>query len=105
MPGRHRAWPLVYVFYNAATYLIELYRFEQRLEVAFPEAVVAFALDDFKENRSYLVLGEYLQQQAAIARAVEQYADFLQPGQIFPIPRQDRQIALQGKSVSVRSEL
>ena len=38
--------------------------FEQRLEIAFAEALIALALDDLEEDRADGVLGEDLQQQA-----------------------------------------
>ena len=49
---------------HAAAHLVEFQRFEQRLEVAFAEALVALALDDLEEDRADDVLGEYLEQQA-----------------------------------------
>ena len=65
---------------HSAAHLIQLDRFEQRLEVAFAEAVVALALDDLEEDRPDDVLREDLQQQAfALARiAVDQDAPLLQ---------------------------
>jgi hypothetical protein len=47
---------------HPAAHLVELDRLEQRLEVAFAEALVAFALDELEEDRPELVLGEDLQQ-------------------------------------------
>src|SRR4051812_46317718 len=49
---------------DSAAHLIELDRLEQRLEIAFTEALVALALDNLEENRPDNVLGENLEQQA-----------------------------------------
>src|SRR3989441_12235745 len=59
-------------FRDAAAYLVELHRLEQRLEVALAEALVAFPLDDFEEDRADGGLGEDLQQQPAARAAVDQ---------------------------------
>ena len=48
---------------HPAAHLVQLHRLEQRLEVAFAKAFVAFALDELKEDRAQLVLAEDLQQQ------------------------------------------
>src|SRR5215813_6025773 len=48
---------------HAALDLVELDRFEQRFEIAFAEALVAFALDDLVEHRADHGLGEDLQEQ------------------------------------------
>jgi hypothetical protein len=45
---------------HAAAHLVALDGFEQGLEVAFAETFIAFALDDFKENRTDRILGENL---------------------------------------------
>src|SRR5947208_17184217 len=50
-------------FQDAAAYLVELHRLEQRLEVALAEALVALPLDDLEEDRADGGLGEDLQQQ------------------------------------------
>src|SRR5690606_35674847 len=55
------------------------------LEVAFTEAFVALALNDFKENRADLVFGENLQQQVVVGAAVKQNAIFLQAFDIFAV--------------------
>ena len=60
------------VDHNAAALLVELDRFEQRLEISFTEAFVALALDHFEENRADGVLGEDLQENAALGTAVDQ---------------------------------
>ena len=52
-------------------------RLEQRLEVAFAEALVALALDEFEEDGSQHSAGENLQQQSLLSvlgGAVEQDA-------------------------------
>ncbi|CAM2148565.1 hypothetical protein PT2222_200015 [Paraburkholderia tropica] len=59
------------VLHDAAADLVEFDRFEQRLEVAFAEALIALALDDLEEDRADLVLREDLQQQV-LGRAVDQ---------------------------------
>src|SRR2546426_1125379 len=59
-------------FQDAAAYLVELHRLEQRLEVALAEALVALPLDDLEEDRADGGLGEDLQQQPAARAAVDQ---------------------------------
>src|SRR5438552_13788025 len=54
-------------FQNAAAYLVELHRLEQRLEVALAEALVTFPLDDLEEDRADHGLGEDLQQEPSLA--------------------------------------
>src|SRR5690606_22146768 len=66
---------------HAATHLLELDRFEQGLEVAFAEALVALALDELEEDRPELVLREDLQQQVA-RRPVDQDLALLQLGHV-----------------------
>ena len=67
---------------HAAAHLVALERLEQRLEVAFAEAVVALALDELEEHRAEQRCSrEDLQQQARLAAcggAVEQDAARLQ---------------------------
>ena len=46
----------------AAIDLVLLNRIKQRLEITFAKAVIAFALDDFKEDRTDHRLRENLQQ-------------------------------------------
>src|SRR5882762_5209538 len=58
-------------FQDAAPYLVELHRLEQRLEVALAEALVAFPLDDLEEDRADGGLGEDLQKQPAAGTAVD----------------------------------
>lgn len=48
-------------------HLVALDGFEQRLEVALAEAVVALALDELKKHRSHQGFREDLQQQALVA--------------------------------------
>src|SRR5579859_4523176 len=61
---------------HAAADLVEFQALEQRLEIAFAEAIIALALDEFEEDRAQHVLREDLQQQAlALGRgAVDQDA-------------------------------
>src|SRR3989442_4019553 len=59
-------------FQDAAAHLVELHRLEQRLEVAFAEALVALPLDDLEEDRADGGLGEDLQQQPAAGAAVDE---------------------------------
>src|SRR5690606_27033959 len=47
---------------HAAAHLVQLDGFEQRLEVALAETLVALALDDLDKDRADLVFGEDLQQ-------------------------------------------
>jgi len=64
---------------HAAAHLVFLDGFEQRLEVAFAEALVALALDDFEEDRADHRVGENLQQDAVIARrAVDEQVQLAQ---------------------------
>src|SRR5207302_4054645 len=65
-------------FQNAAAYLVELHRLEQRLEVALAKALVAFPLDDLEENRADGGLGEDLQKQPAAGTAVDEDLALLQ---------------------------
>ena len=51
---------------HAAALLIQFNGFEQRLKIAFAEALIALALNDFEEDGADGVLGEYLQQDAAV---------------------------------------
>src|SRR4051794_29967929 len=46
---------------HAATHLVELDAFEQRLEVALSKAFIALALDDLEEDRTDHVLSEDLE--------------------------------------------
>src|SRR5439155_16562382 len=73
---------------NAAAHLIELNALEQRLEIAFAEALVALALDDLEKDRADHVLRENLQQQPlALGRgAVHQYAALLELGDVLLVP-------------------
>src|SRR6202521_504054 len=52
---------------HAAADLVFLDRFEQRLEIAFAETVVALALDELEEDRPDGVGGENLQQHLGMA--------------------------------------
>src|SRR5690606_29575111 len=75
---------------HAAPDLVEFDRFEQRLEVAFAEALVALALDDLEEDRADHRPGEDLQEQAAVGAAVEQDAVGRETGAILAVVRQAR---------------
>src|SRR2546429_3098549 len=75
-------------FQNAAAYLVELHRLEQRLEVALAEALVALPLDDFEEDRADGGLGEDLQQQPAARAAVDEDLPLLQLGERLAMVRQ-----------------
>src|SRR6266403_267592 len=75
-------------FQNAAAHLVELHRLEQRLEVAFAEALVALPLDDLEEDRADGGLGEDLQQQPAAGAAVEEDLPLLQLGERLAMVRQ-----------------
>src|ERR1043166_2856665 len=70
---------------HAAAHLVGLDAFEQGAEIAFAEALVALALNDFEEDGADGVLGEDLQQQALILgwRAVHQDAVALEAGDVF----------------------
>src|SRR4051794_14472591 len=61
---------------HAPAYLILLDRFEERLEVAFAESLVALALDELEEHRPELVLRKDLQENLS-GRAVDQDVPFL----------------------------
>src|SRR5580700_9910447 len=67
----HDAATLRLVLHHATANLIELDRFEQRLEVTYAEALIPLALNDLEEDRANLVLGENLQQQV-VGRTVDQ---------------------------------
>src|SRR2546425_171469 len=73
---------------DAAAYLVELHRLEQRLEVALAEALVALPLDDLEEDRADGGLGEDLQQQPAAGAAVDQDPAPLQPLERLAVVRQ-----------------
>src|SRR5215212_2786655 len=72
---------------HSSAHLVELDRFEQRLEVALAEAFVALALDDLEEDRADDVLREDLQQQAfaLLGIAVEQDAALAQLFQVLAV--------------------
>jgi len=63
-----------------AAFLVQLDGFEQRLEIALAEAVVALALDELEEDRPDHVGGEDLQQEAAalVLAAVDEDAALAQ---------------------------
>src|SRR3954462_4938446 len=80
---------------HAAPDLILLDRFEQRLEIALAESIVALALDEFEEDRPDRVRRENLQQHFGVAAidhalAVDQDAVALQAGDVLAMPRQGR---------------
>ena len=75
--------------------LIFLDRFEQRLEIALAETIVALALDEFEEDRPDRVRREDLQQHLGVAAiddalAVDQNAVALQAGDVLAMLRQPR---------------
>ncbi len=47
--------------------LVAFHAFEQRLEIALSETVIALALDEFEEHRADLRFGKDLQQQTGLA--------------------------------------
>ena len=51
---------------DTASLLIQFDRFEQRAKIALTESLIAFALNDFVENRSDHIFCEYLQQHASL---------------------------------------
>jgi hypothetical protein len=73
---------------DAPANLVFLDGVEQRLEVAFAEALIAIALNDFEEDRADHGIGEYLQQQALTfgRRAIEQNIVRAQAGDILAMP-------------------
>ena len=83
--ARRRGKQLVDVLHYAAAHLVQFDRFEQGLEIALAETVVALALDDLEEDRTDLVFGEDLQEQAAAGGAVKQDAVLLQAGDVFAV--------------------
>src|SRR5579883_2293814 len=74
---------------HSAADLIELQGFEQRLEVALAEALVALALNDFKKTRAYQIFGKDLQQQTLSLRRRTIYENALlsQPIETLPVTR------------------
>jgi hypothetical protein len=62
---------------HSAADLIELNGFEQRLEIALAEALVAFALNNLEKDRTKNIGREYLQQYAVLDRAIDQNAALL----------------------------
>ena len=80
---------------HAPANLIFLDRFEQRLEIALAETVVALALDELEEDRPDRVRRENLQQHLGVAAvddalAVDQDAVALQAGDVLAVLRQAR---------------
>src|SRR5215217_1220148 len=73
---------------DTATDLVEFDGVEQGLEVAVAEALVALALDDLEEDRAEGVLGEDLQQQAFLVRAVDQDAVLAHALDVLAVVRQ-----------------
>src|SRR5690349_9313652 len=71
---------------HAAADLVELDRFEQRLEIAVAEAFIALALDDLEEDRAEQILGKDLQQDALLLDvAVDQDAVLAQPLEVLAV--------------------
>src|SRR5688500_14785493 len=80
-------------FQHAPLDLIFFDRFEQGLEVAFAESVVALALDELEEDWTNRRLAEPLQQDLRVAAfddafAVDEDAIAPQPREIFPVSGQ-----------------
>src|SRR5439155_12774857 len=80
---------------HAAANLILLDRFEQRLEIALAESIVALALDEFEEDRPDRIGRKDLQQHFCVAAidhalAVDQDAVLLQSHDILAMLRQAR---------------
>src|SRR5438067_11817630 len=76
---------------DASAKLVALERLEQRLEVAFAETFVAFALDELEKNRSQHRSRENLQQQPLLSifgRAVEQNSTRLKFADVLAMTRQ-----------------
>ena len=69
-PQRPRSWSsfLDASLEDTAALLIEFDGFKQRLEISLAKSLVALALNDFKKDRANRVLGEDLQQDAALCR-------------------------------------
>ncbi len=63
--------------------MIELDGLEQRLKIPLAKPVVALALNDFKKDRANRVLGEDLQEDAALVAAVDQNPAALELGHGF----------------------
>src|ERR1700674_3400352 len=72
---------------DTATLLIQLDGFKQGLEIPLAETVVAFALNDLEKDRANGVLGKYLQQDAALAVAVDENPTPLEFGHRFIVTR------------------
>src|SRR3984893_10789202 len=68
---------------DAAAFLVEFDGLEQGLKIPFAEALVALALNDLEKDRPDGILGEYLQQNAAVGITVDQHAAPLQFAQGF----------------------
>src|SRR5260221_7109392 len=81
---------------HAAADLVEFDRFEESLEIALAEPLIALALDDLEEDRADHRLGEDLQQQAAAFgwRTVDQDALARQPRDVLAMTRKPRVDAL-----------
>src|SRR5690606_19979356 len=77
-------WDSVEALQHAAAHLVAFDGFEQGLEVALAEALVALALDDLEEDRAEGVLGEDLQQLALLGLRVGIDQDAV-PAQAFHI--------------------
>src|SRR6478672_694697 len=73
---------------DAAPDLVQLDGVEQGLEIALAERLVSLALDDLEEDRPEGVLGEDLQQQAVLVRAVDQDAVQAHAGDVVSMARQ-----------------
>src|SRR5262249_44919536 len=99
-PGARFAWPgrqsrRVPDLEHTAAYLVFLDRFEQRLEIALAESIVALALDELEEDRPDRIRREDLQQHLGLAAidhalAVDQDAVGLQSRDVLAVLRQAR---------------
>src|ERR1700732_2005274 len=92
---------------DAATLLIQLNGFKQGLEIPLTETVVAFALNDLEKNWADGVLGEYLQQDAGLAVAVDENPTPLEFGHRFIVTRDapvDALIVGRGRVLKLHAE-
>src|SRR5206468_1494624 len=86
----HRAarMPSCRRFQHAAAHLVELHRFEERPEVTFAEALIAFALDDLEEDRPDHGLREDLQEEPARRIAIDKDLALVQLVERLAVPRE-----------------
>src|SRR5258707_13773120 len=88
--SEYSAWrlqaPRERLLQHAAPLLVEFDGFEQRLKIPLTETLVALALNDFEEDGADCVLGENLQQNAALVAAVDQNPAALKLGYGLTVP-------------------